>query len=478
VTDTNKDAVEAELVDAEAEANADAEVDAAAETEMDLVDEEAEAADLADNETEADAEAEATDLADEEAEAADLADEEAEAADLADKVPAVRRRHRRPRRALRYTTITAVLALVATGVAGVAAAHKQVTLDVDGRVTSISTFTHDVGGILAAEGVRVGPNDLLAPDASTPLTDGLEIVVRTARQINVMIDGELETIWTTAQSAHEALTMLAERDPNVALVAYRTSNRQNLGILLTEGAPITVAVDGTTHLFNGVPNDVTGVLRSLDIPVGPEDRVVVTPAATESGGVIIHVQRVVTSEIVTETEIPYETVETETDELYVGRSETTQAGVPGRHTIIEQVTTVDGVEESRVVISEEIIDPISELVNVGTGERPPAPPAVPSGVAQQIAADMMAAQYGWGGDQFSCLASLWDRESGWNVYASNSYSGAYGIPQACPGSKMSAFGDDWQTNPATQIAWGLSYIAGRYGTPCGAWSTFLSKGWY
>jgi hypothetical protein len=81
-------------------------------------------------------------------------------------------------------------------------------------------------------------------------------------------------------------------------------------------------------------------------------------------------------------------------------------------------------------------------------------------------------------DQFPCLDNLFKRESGWNQLASNSSSGAYGIPQALPGSKMGAFGDDWRTNPATQIKWGLDYIEGRYSTPCGAWSHSESTGWY
>jgi hypothetical protein len=105
----------------------------------------------------------------------------------------------------------------------------------------------------------------------------------------------------------------------------------------------------------------------------------------------------------------------------------------------------------------------------------PGAPASPS-AAQAIARDMLA-QRGWGDDQFGCLVALWNHESGWNVYASNP-SGAYGIPQALPGSKMATAGADWETNPATQISWGLGYITGRYGTPCGAWDAFNSQGWY
>ena len=85
---------------------------------------------------------------------------------------------------------------------------------------------------------------------------------------------------------------------------------------------------------------------------------------------------------------------------------------------------------------------------------------------------------GFGIDQFPCLEKLWDHESGWNHRAENKGSGAYGIPQALPGSKMASKGADWRTNPATQIKWGIGYVKGRYKTPCGAWSNFQNNGSY
>ncbi|MEV7806554.1 lytic transglycosylase domain-containing protein [Microbispora sp. NPDC088329] len=89
----------------------------------------------------------------------------------------------------------------------------------------------------------------------------------------------------------------------------------------------------------------------------------------------------------------------------------------------------------------------------------------------------LAEARGWGGE-WGCLEKLWDKESHWNERAMNRYSGAYGIPQSLPGSKMASAGSDWQTNPATQIKWGLGYIAGRYKTPCGAWAHSQATGWY
>nr|WP_201469303.1 phospholipase [Microbacterium hydrocarbonoxydans] len=98
--------------------------------------------------------------------------------------------------------------------------------------------------------------------------------------------------------------------------------------------------------------------------------------------------------------------------------------------------------------------------------------------AKSTARSMASSQYGWGDDQFSCLNSLWTKESGWNYQAYNSSGGATGIPQALPGSKMASAGNDWQTNAATQIAWGLGYISSVYGTPCSAWSHSQATNWY
>lgn len=100
-----------------------------------------------------------------------------------------------------------------------------------------------------------------------------------------------------------------------------------------------------------------------------------------------------------------------------------------------------------------------------------------TGSPRQIAKGMLG-QFNWSGSQFSCLDPLWAHESGWSVTAANAGSGAYGIPQALPGSKMGSVGPDWQANAATQIRWGLNYIQGTYGSPCAAWSHEESDGWY
>jgi len=104
--------------------------------------------------------------------------------------------------------------------------------------------------------------------------------------------------------------------------------------------------------------------------------------------------------------------------------------------------------------------------------------AAPAGTPDPGSAQAIAMGYVGAGPEFDCLVELWTHESHWNTFAYNAGSGAYGIPQALPGSKMAAFGADWETNPDTQIRWGLSYINGRYGSPCGALGHWQSSGWY
>jgi hypothetical protein len=112
----------------------------------------------------------------------------------------------------------------------------------------------------------------------------------------------------------------------------------------------------------------------------------------------------------------------------------------------------------------------------GGGSLVPSGPAPDPSTAQGIAYNLLGS-YGFSTDQWGCLDDLWQEESGWNYEAENA-SGAYGIPQALPGSKMASAGPDWETDPTTQIKWGLGYIQGTYGTPCGAWDHEEADGWY
>jgi hypothetical protein len=101
-----------------------------------------------------------------------------------------------------------------------------------------------------------------------------------------------------------------------------------------------------------------------------------------------------------------------------------------------------------------------------------------SGTPHQIAWELLIHHFHWRSWQFKYLDKLWTLESGWNRYATNPYSGAYGIPQAVPGSKMATAGPNWRSDARTQIRWGLLYIEERYRTPYWAWRNERTFGWY
>jgi len=145
-------------------------------------------------------------------------------------------------------------------------------------------------------------------------------------------------------------------------------------------------------------------------------------------------------------------------------------------------STRTGVDGSRLIVLKAAVLAVQSrsgrLVWSVGARATTAPASTPTTSSPQSFAISELPVYGWSGGQWPCLQSLWQRESGWNYRAMNASSGAYGIPQSLPGSKMAAAGADWRYNPATQIRWGLSYIKSVYGSPCGAWAHSQGTGWY
>lgn len=121
--------------------------------------------------------------------------------------------------------------------------------------------------------------------------------------------------------------------------------------------------------------------------------------------------------------------------------------------------------------------PLPELSQVAIIARQVEAARTPYG-AKQVTKAIMEEEYGWKHIQFSCINKLWTKESHWNYKAHNSRSGAHGIAQALPASKMEVVSTDWRTNPVTQIRWGLRYIEDRYQNPCGAWAKFKRSRYY
>lgn len=384
-------------------------------------------------------------------------------------------------------TTASVLALALTATAGtaIATSYHDVTLEVNGVSVPAEGFFTTVDDVLTSAEVEVSSHDLIAPSVDTRVKDGDTIVVRTATRYNVTVDGESVEAWSTADSVDGVLDSVTA-DGSIILAADRSSVRDVMPVAAT-ATTMTVEVDGTKIPVESTGNeDVADLLATADVTVSPIDRV---SFVSENGQKALRVTRVTRGNVVNTQDIEYTTENRDDDTLYEGETSVVQEGTNGSITTTSYRETVDGVTTVDVLLSEERTEPVNEIVSVGTKKKSAATPSSSAAVsvpnvsvsydpasAQGIAAEMVAAR-GWSTSEFQCLVALWNRESGWNVTAGNA-SGAYGIPQALPGSKMASAGADWATNPATQITWGLGYIAGRYGTPCGAWSHFQSNNWY
>ena len=183
--------------------------------------------------------------------------------------------------------------------------------------------------------------------------------------------------------------------------------------------------------------------------------------------------------------IPFETVTKEaTGGSGTKQNRVIQEGKDGLKEIVYKVKYREEEEIERIEVSSKILqEPVEKIIEVSTvqitsrssSERT----AVSGTVAEyQAYAKEKCKAYGWSDADFNCLVKLWNRESSWRVTACNRSSGAYGIPQALPASKMASAGADYRTNYKTQINWGLGYIKARYGTPSNAWAHSQRTGWY
>ncbi len=280
------------------------------------------------------------------------------------------------------------------------------------------------------------------------------------------------------------------RDDVWAQVSRSDGFREPLSLEAGEDVSFAVTVDGTTlDLTGSTTQTLADALIDAGIVVDLDDVVSAPMGQPPAEGAEIAVERVGTQIETEVTTLEFETIEKKTSRLPAGTTRVQTQGVEGAQVTTFQTTYADGEVTQRTELASVVAaQPVNEVVLVGTGSTSSGssgssggssgPMPTYSGADPRSIAQSMLAAYGWGSDQWSCLERLWQRESNWNPYAQNPSSGAYGIPQSLPGSKMATAGSDWRTNPATQITWGLGYIQGRYGSPCGAWGHSQSVGWY
>jgi uncharacterized protein YabE (DUF348 family) len=369
-----------------------------------------------------------------------------------------------------------VLAGLLGGTAAWATNGKSFELQIDGKQQTVHAAASDVRGVLAAAGVKVSDHDLVAPDLNSPVSDGAKVVVHRGHLLHLNVNGATKDVWVNADSVDEALGLLGYNDHS--LVSVSRSTRLNAGattVAISSPKKVTIKADGKSVSVLTAGPTVYQAIADAGVYLGPADKLSATGAI--SNNQVVTLKRVSYRASTEQVSVPFSTVTQKDGSQYVGTDSVVTQGRPGTNRVSYQLIFLDGKYAGRIVTSSvSVTRPVSQVNKVGSKPAPEFVSSVPAGSAQQIAAGMVAAR-GWGSDQFSCLVSLWNKESGWRTDAANP-SGAYGIPQALPGDKMASAGADWQTSASTQITWGLNYIAGVYGTPCAAWGHSQATNWY
>jgi uncharacterized protein YabE (DUF348 family) len=343
------------------------------------------------------------------------------------------------RRPLTLAAAGLVVALTAGGAVG-ATAHKTVEIDVNGETRSLSTFAGSVDGALRQAGVEVEARDEVTPDLGTAISNGDEIVVREAHTLEVSIDGQTQTIWTTALTASEALGDLAASGRDASVVASRSSGgaRTALDLPLVDAGPVVVIADGASKTLEvDGPTKVADVLTEAGIVLGGLDRVVLS---VKDGTPTVTVNRIVQGERVENEAIPHATREQPDANLYRGERKILQVGKDGEIQRVIRTVTEDGKEVEAVVTKETTTaHPVDEVVAVGTKKRP-APVAAASGSS------------GGAAPSGGVWASLAQCESGGNPGAVSGNGLYYGLYQFSLGTWASVGGSGLpsQASPAEQ----------------------------
>ncbi|MEO9137443.1 MAG: ubiquitin-like domain-containing protein [Jatrophihabitans sp.] len=399
-------------------------------------------------------------------------------------------------RSIKYGLYGAVIAgLIAAPVVW-SSVDRTVHVNVDGQSTSFRTTAGSVGEALSDHGLHADNHDLLAPSASSKITDGMEIVLRRGRLLHLQVDGRSIEVWTTYRTVQSALAALGYSTQD--FVSVSRSRRLPLGptdISIRTPRSITVIHDGITQTVLTTEPTVGQMLDEIGVRVGANDTLSVPANTNTVQGQVITLERVERKSVTSAEALAFRTSRQNDPNLDKGSTRVVTPGRDGKVQVTYLVVYVDGVVVTRTKVKAvTVAEPRTKVLAVGTrqvivirspgdtasqssgGASVPSAPVPSPGSAKAIARELLAG-YGWGDQEYSCLVQMWNRESGWRVSAANP-SGAYGIPQALPGSKMSSAGPNWQTSARTQIAWGLGYIKARYSTPCGAWSFWQGHNYY
>jgi len=358
-----------------------------------------------------------------------------------------------------------------------AALTTDITLVVDGHATTVRAADGTVNSLLKEQGVIVGLHDDITPRLSEPLVDGMTVTVAYGRQVDITIDGVPSTVWTTAQTVDGLLAGLDLTDPGTEVTPTRATSITDEGLTVAVTTPkvVSVTVDGATHTGESTLPTVADVLAADGISLGAADRVSVGTDAPVTDGLAVTVQRVTTIQETATADVPFQKIEKKSNSLAKGKTKVQTAGVDGSSTQVFAVVLVDGVEESRTLVSETVdTPPVDEVTLIGTRVASASTGSVggsrffrsqdPGLVDQiraanagdpliQLLADQVGKGYRMGGngpDVFDC--------SGLTSWAYRTVYGI-GLPRTAAGQGAAGTPVDWGNIQPGDILWSSGHVA-------------------
>ena len=360
---------------------------------------------------------------------------------------------------------------------------RIVNVYVDGQQRTVTTRAKDVGDLLTRLEVPLANEDIVEPAKSTLiLEDDTQVNIYRARPV-VIVDGKRMLTVFTAQRAPR----LVAHDAGIELLPEDEAEFERLDssvleagvseqLVITRSVEVQLNAYGAIKLLRTTAKTVEELLGKESI--APQLNETVDPLASTpiTPGMLISVNKPgVKTVVVTET-IPFTSTTKDSSDLEAGKSAVESAGIEGQKAVVYEIKEQDGAEISRNVIQEVILkQPQEEVILRGTKI---VAPRFSSTVTVSGDKAALMSQAGISESNYGYVDYIVSHESGWKPGSANSYSGAYGLCQALPASKMSSSGADYLTNPTTQLKWCTGYAEGRYGSWAGAYKAWQDQGWW
>ncbi len=316
------------------------------------------------------------------------------------------------------TQLVVLCALVA-GLVAFVGNNKTVTLNVDGKVTSVQSFGGTVGQVVKSANVELKPSDRVSPSADVKVENGTVINVNMAKAVKVSLDGAEKTVSTTAPDVAGLVTELGVANAS-SVSAPKGAQLAVAGSFVSISTPknVSVVADGKVATATTTAGTVAQVLEDAGITLGVDDRTSQPGNAHVVNNMVVKVSRVDTSQTAaTSEEVAFDSLSSDSPELFKGEKKVTQAGVPGKVDRTFKLVLVDGREASRTLVSEAVsVQPVTEQVAVGTKPKP-APAAPAAGTNTGAAAPAMMNEAMW--DKIAQCEST----GNWSINSGNGYYG-------------------------------------------------------